>query len=196
MKGVYMEVTITARNLELTKAIHDYALQKIQKTKKLSSDISDAHIILSVRKYTQIAEVIMKATGVTLRAKEEAGDLYAAIDIVIDNISRQLKKHNEKLKKCHHIHRDSKMKRNISNMQIGFNEDIDECPSSLRITETKSSLVKPMHIPEAINQMNSLQYKFLIFYNTRAQKLQIVYVKEDDTYGIIEPDTSSMLKKK
>ena len=58
----------------------------------------EVHCVLSVEKIRHIAEVTINANGLTIKGEESTGDMYSAIDLVIDKIGRQVKKHKEKLK--------------------------------------------------------------------------------------------------
>ena len=54
--------------------------------------------MLSVEsKERQIAEVDLHTLGTTLHGKEETEDLYAAIDLVMDNLKRQVQKLKDKI---------------------------------------------------------------------------------------------------
>src|SRR5271157_5602840 len=100
-----MQIKITARHLELTDAINDYARKKVEKAQHYFNNVVNARVILSVDKYRQMAEIILH-TGRTgsksiFRAKEVSENLYAAIDLAMDKIDKQLKK----IKEISKIHR-------------------------------------------------------------------------------------------
>lgn len=91
-----MQIKITARHLKLTDAINDYATKKVEKAQHYFNNVVNAQVILSVDKFRQMAEIILH-TGHTgsksiFRAKEVSENLYAAIDLAMDKIDKQLKK--------------------------------------------------------------------------------------------------------
>ena len=94
-----VKVSVTFRHTEPTAALKQYAEEKMHRLGKYFSQPLDAHVVLSVEyKERQTAEVELHAHGGMLHAKEQTEDLYAAIDLVADNLKRQLKKQKDKIK--------------------------------------------------------------------------------------------------
>ena len=92
------EVTVTFRHLEPTDAIKDYAEKKFAHFGRSIKRTCTAHLILTVDKYRQHGEVTVKSGRLSVIAQEETKDLYSVIDLLTDNVGRQLKKHLEKFK--------------------------------------------------------------------------------------------------
>jgi len=47
--------------------------------------------------------------------------------------------------------------------------------------------MKPMHVEEAIMQMNLLGHAFFMFTNAETGEVNVVYKRRDGNYGVIEP---------
>ncbi len=95
-----VKVSVTFRHTQPTDALKHYAEQKIHKIGRHFPKNLEAHVVLSVEsKVRQFAEVILQTTnGVTINGKEQTDDLYAAIDLVMEKIERQVQKQKEKFK--------------------------------------------------------------------------------------------------
>lgn len=94
-----VKVSVTFRHTDPTDALKQYAEDKIHRIGKYFSKPLDAHVVLSVdSKERQMAEVELYGPGTTIHGKEETEDLYAAIDLVMDKVERQVKKQKEKSK--------------------------------------------------------------------------------------------------
>ena len=92
-------VSVTFRHIEPTAALKKYAEEKIHKIGKYFSHPLDAHVILAVdAKQRQLAEVALHTHGAMIHGKEQHQDLYAAIDLVLDKVERQVRKQKEKSK--------------------------------------------------------------------------------------------------
>ncbi|HEX6801515.1 MAG TPA: ribosome-associated translation inhibitor RaiA [Candidatus Binatia bacterium] len=92
-------VSVTFRHIEPTAALKQYAEEKIHKIGKYFSHPLDAHVILAVdAKQRQLAEVELHTHGAMIHGKEQHQDLYAAIDLVLDKVERQVRKQKEKSK--------------------------------------------------------------------------------------------------
>jgi ribosomal subunit interface protein len=96
--GDLTNVTVTFRHVEPTDAIRLYAERKLAHVGKLLKRSCDAHLILTVDKYRQHGEVTVKSGRLSVTAQEETKDLYSVIDLLVDKVGRQLKKHLEKFK--------------------------------------------------------------------------------------------------
>jgi putative sigma-54 modulation protein len=64
-----MQIFLTGRNLEVTEALRRYAEEKVGRLQKYLDKITSAHIVLSLQKYRQIAEV-------TPRGREHRGSVF------------------------------------------------------------------------------------------------------------------------
>ena len=87
-----MSLNVTFRNLDSSDAIREYATGRVTRVKKYIESPFDANIVLSVEKFRHIAEITISFDGATINGQEETGDLYSAIDMVMDKIERQVKK--------------------------------------------------------------------------------------------------------
>lgn len=94
-----INVSVTFRRIQPTAALKKYAEGKIHKIGKYFSHPLDAHVILAVdAKQRQLAEIELHTHGAMIHGKEQHQDLYAAIDLVLDKIERQVRKQKEKYK--------------------------------------------------------------------------------------------------
>ncbi len=98
-----MNLQLTSHHLEITPAIHDYATEKLDKIKRhFDNMVIDVNVILSVEKLKQKAEATMHVSGKNLFAEAEDENLYTAIDMLIDKLDRQVRKHKDKLSSRRH----------------------------------------------------------------------------------------------
>ena len=94
-----MNVNITGRHVEVTQPLRDYVVEKAERLTRFFDRISRMQVTLNVEGDRHIAEMILSASkGVTLIGEEVAGDMYSAVDLVVDKLGRQLKKHKAKLR--------------------------------------------------------------------------------------------------
>ena len=94
-----IKVSVTFRHTQPTEALKQYAGQKVRRVGKYFSQPLDAHVILAVdAKERQVAEVELHTHGTMILGKEQHQDMYAAIDLAIDKIERQIKKQKTKTK--------------------------------------------------------------------------------------------------
>ncbi len=98
-----MNLHLTGHHLEITPAIRDYANTKFDKIKRhFDNVVIDVNVILSVEKLKQKAEATMHLSGKNLFVECEDENLYTAIDMLVDKLDRQVRKHKDKISSRRH----------------------------------------------------------------------------------------------
>jgi len=94
-----MDITISGQHFELTPAIRTYAEEKLTKLAHHLDNIMSIHVVLKVeqtRSVSHIAHADIHVKGGALNAKAEAGDMYSAIDLLVEKLNQQARKFKEK----------------------------------------------------------------------------------------------------
>jgi ribosome hibernation promoting factor len=91
-----MNLNVSGHHLEVTPAIRDYVSSKLERVLRHFDHVIDAHVILSVGKLSQKAEVTLHVRGKDIHCACEEADLYAAIDLLADKLDRQVLKYKGK----------------------------------------------------------------------------------------------------
>lgn len=175
-----MDITVTFRHLEPTNALRDYAQEKISRIKKYVGSPADVAVILSLEKHRHQAEITLSSNGFTVNAKEVTEDMYAAIDLAVDKLERQVKKHKEKIK--NHKTAERTARHNIVSPEPTIP------PQAERIIKTERIFIKPMSLDEAIMQIDLMHNDFMVFTNAQTQKVNVLYRRRDGNLGLIEPE--------
>lgn len=95
-----MAIQITARGLELTNGLSQHINDKFRRLDRHFSKIMDVHVTLNVdKKFQQKAKAhVHLAGGREIVADCISIDMYASIDMLVDKLDKQIKKHKGKLK--------------------------------------------------------------------------------------------------
>ncbi len=100
-----MDVQITGRNIEITDAIRDYVLKRMDRLDKYLSVVVDAHVTLYVEKIFHSVVITVRKRRLTLHAEERSEDLYSSIDKAVDKLVTQLRRHKDRIKSHNSRHR-------------------------------------------------------------------------------------------
>src|ERR671928_479994 len=92
-----MNLNVSGHHVEVTPAILSYVRAKLERISRHFDHVIDAHVILTVNKIRQKAEVTLHVRGKDLHCESEEQDLYAAIDLMADKLDRQVLKYKDKL---------------------------------------------------------------------------------------------------
>jgi putative sigma-54 modulation protein len=91
-----LNLNVSGHHLEVTPAIRTYVQSKLERVTRHFDHVIDAHVILTVDKLKQKAEVTLHVRGKELHCKSEEDDLYAAIDLLADKLDRQVLRYKDK----------------------------------------------------------------------------------------------------
>ena len=92
-----MNLNITGHHVEVTPAIREYLTGKLDRVIRHFDHVTSVHVILSVEKLQQKAEITLHVKGKDIHADATNADLYASIDALVDKLDRQVVKHKEKV---------------------------------------------------------------------------------------------------
>ena len=103
-----MNLTISGHHLEVTPALREYVLTKLDRVTRHFDQVVDINVLLSVEKLKekerrQKAEVTLHVKGRDIFVENAHEDLYAAIDQLMDKLDRQVCRHKDKLQDHHHV---------------------------------------------------------------------------------------------
>lgn len=96
-----MQLNVSGHHVEVTDSLRDYVESKIERLERHFDIVSDVHCILTVEKLQHKAEAKVNVNGGTIFAETTEGDMYAAIDRLVDKLDRRVRKHKEKLADHH-----------------------------------------------------------------------------------------------
>jgi putative sigma-54 modulation protein len=93
-----MNLNICGHHLDLTPPLREYVTDKLKRVERHFDHLIDASVILSVDKLQHKAEATLHTRGANLHAESVDGDMYAAIDRLIDKLDQQTRKFKDKLR--------------------------------------------------------------------------------------------------
>ena len=174
-----MRITITGRNIELTEVLKAAVEDKLGKLEKYFAPDTEVFVTLSVEKERQKIEVTIPVKGNIVRSEQVSNDMYVSIDLVEEVIERQLKKYKKKL---------ISKQQNAASFRKEFIEKETDVDDEIRIIRTKRFDMKPMYPEDACVQMELLGHNFFVFCNAESEEVNVVYKRNGNTYGLIEPE--------
>ena len=180
-----MKVQVHGKGVVVTEALKEYADRKVNKLTKHFAQLNSATVTEAIQGKQHRVEVQLSGDGITLRGEEHGEDMYAAIDRVVDKLERQMQKYKGRHKNGHHNghHGDYPSPRLVP-VDDGAGE---EAPTG-RIVRRKRFAIKPIAPNEAVAQMELLNHDFFVFENAETGEVNVLYRREDDNYGLLEPE--------
>ncbi len=96
-----MQINLTGHHVDLTDPLRSYVNDKFEKLERHFDHLTSIHVVLGVEKLRHKAEATIHMNGNSVFADATQEDMYAAIDLLLDKLDRQVLKYKEKLKDHH-----------------------------------------------------------------------------------------------
>ena len=175
-----MQTSVTFKNIDTSDHLKSYVQDKLNRLDKFLDNPAEANVVLSVQKFRHIAEVNINGDRLTVIGKEETEDMYSAIDMVLDKLESQIKKNKEKNRE----HRGNNKGRNKIAQTLAAMTATEDSIGGIQV---KNIDYKPMDVEEAVMQMDLVDDSFMVFTNSRTDKVNVLYRRNDGDFGLIQP---------
>ncbi|WP_017547878.1 ribosome hibernation-promoting factor, HPF/YfiA family [Salinicoccus carnicancri] len=185
---------IRGENIEVTDAIRNHIEEKVSKLERYFTNAPNTHAHVNIKTYSNKqgkVEITIPMKNLTLRAEEKHEDLYAAVDLIVDKLERQIRKHKTKINRKFrekNPEQDFFAKLEMDASHEFREEEDDKADTGSYIVRSKKFQLKPMDSEEAVLQMNMLGHDFFVFNDRETEGTSIVYKRNDGKYGLIETD--------
>jgi putative sigma-54 modulation protein len=187
-----MELIVKSRNGKVSDRQQDYIKEKLSKLERYLDRISKVTVEVAEEQRRNEGNVhraqvtLVGDHGILLRAEQRASDLYSAIDVVHDNLQRQIQRYKDKHWRRGRLRRQGSEIVEVAPEANGAAaEETEQAP---RIVRTKEFQVKPMYSDEAVEQMELLGHNFFVFRDAGTSQINVLYRREDGNYGLIVPN--------
>lgn len=171
-----MNITIIGRKCTPRESFRVRAEEKLRKVERFFGPDATAKITATVEKNVKICEITLTKKNMIFRAQERSDDLEESLDKCVDSLIRQIRKNKTRIER---------KLRDVSFDDV-LADVVDE--DEIEIVRTKTVVLKPESVEEAILQMNLLGHMFYMFRNAETDEICVVYKRNDGGYGLIEPD--------
>ncbi len=179
-----MQTHVTFRNMDSSDHLREYATEKIERLAKYFNLPVDAHVVLAKNKFHCIAEITLSGGGLTLHGEENTEDMLGSIDLAVDKLERQARKHKDRTRD----HRGEATSQVLVRHGI-VSSDSPENERTARLVNVEEFDAKPMGVEEAVEQLKLENQDFFVFLNASSQEVNVIYRRHDGQIGLIEAKT-------
>jgi putative sigma-54 modulation protein len=191
-----MNLVVKGKNFVISDRIRDYVEKKIGKLDRYLPEIDEARIEITQEKTKSnkdrnVVQVTLRTNGTILRAENRSEAIYGSIDAVVDKIHRQIVRYKGKRVDRWH----GNMNKQQRQVQNDVMPELDAVAMAAiaeeegrEIVRRKRFLMNPMTEQEAIEQMELLGHSFFVFYNVDISRINVLYRRADNNYGLLDPE--------
>lgn len=192
-----ISLSITGRNIELTKGIKEHICDKFRKLDRLAIGLFSIEVRVDVQKKIHHHVVVfLHCRDFKIQAEDLSSDLYVSIDHCVQKLQKQLRKYRDKIKRQKtHPHFPLAVSvfapireedEEEEEEEQGKGGELYDDPTHKLIGEEEIQ-VRLLTTEEAIIKMELSGDPFMIFRSEEEQTLKIIYRREDGKYVIVKP---------
>lgn len=179
-----MTIEYLCKNYDASDKLKTIIDKKVQKLDKFFAD--DTRIKIGLKKgntrstddlYTLELTILLDST--VLRAEVTSDNMYNNIDLALPKLEKQIIRHHKKL--------ESKSKK-FRGKDFSVPEEVDEeeVSEDKAVVRSKCYTLSPMSIDDAIEELELVGHNFYVFLNKSTNSINVLYVRNDGNYGLIE----------
>lgn len=197
-----MNVEYTGRQYEITPAVRKQVEHGLGKLEKLFGSTFDSHVILTLEKHRNIAEITIKVRNHPIVGVAEATDMSAAVGEALDKIDRQAVKYKSRWRTKKRQPRKEEWPKQVAkqeaqHMAVGANPAtavpvvVHSFPAVARLTEThvvksaESVSLRPMTLEEAVKEAEFRDRDVFVFRDPEG-RVKVLHRKKDGKMELIE----------
>ena len=197
-----MNVEYTGRQYEITPAVRKQVEHGLGKLEKLFGSTFDSHVILTLEKHRNIAEITIKIRNHPIVGVAEATEMSAAVGEALDKIDRQAVKYKSRWRTKKRQPRKEEWPKQVAkeeaqHMAVGANPAtavpvvVHSFPAVARLTETHvvksadSVSLRPMTVEEAVKEAEFRDRDVFVFRDPDG-RVKVLHRKKDGKMELIE----------
>lgn len=186
-------VDLKAYNLKMGDRLEEYVISKAEKVDKYINAVDEVVVELRHAENARNvadrykAQITLHGKGFVLRSEESAEDVTIAFDEAFTHLKRRIERYK------------GRRFRGRGDGKTLASEVLAELETAIELTDIdiadgeivrrKKLTLIPMDELEAMEQSNLLGYEdFFIFYNIETNSVNVLYMRKDEKYGLIETE--------
>ncbi|MBQ9988493.1 MAG: ribosome-associated translation inhibitor RaiA [Clostridia bacterium] len=180
-----MIISINGKGMEVSEYLEDVVRKRVSKLDKYLREDAEVHVMLSMFRGRQAAEITVPVGTTIVRAEEATGDMYASIDNATKKIERQIIRYRTRMDKRI---KEQSIRYDMPILPASEEEAEAEEEELPRVVRVKRFSVRPMSVEEAAEQMELLGHAFFVFCAADTGEVNVLYRRNDGQLGLIEPE--------
>ena len=178
-----MKIEYLCKNYDASDKLKTVIDKKVQKLDKFFDE--DTRIKIALKKGNTrntddlfTLELTIILDGVVMRAEVTSDNMYSNIDLALPKLEKQIIRHHKKI--------ESKSKKFRAKNFAPEADVVEEAPEEKTLVRSKCYTLVPMSIDDAIEELELVGHNFYVFLNKATNSINVLYVRNDGNYGLIE----------
>ena len=172
-----MRIEITSKNYNVSDKLKAIIEKKVGKLDKYFNDDAVAKVNCRQEGNLNKLELTVRSKGLFYRAEVSSDNMYENIDLALPKVERQIVKYGDKFF--------TRLKKDSLNKDYLFFEEAPIIPKS-EVVKKKTFELEPISVEDAKVFLDTIDNNFYIFLNRETNKVNVLYRRLDNNFGLIE----------
>ncbi len=186
-----MQIKITGKHIDIGDGLRQHIEERLQGFRERFFEGSvHGNVILEKQRGRFLSDCSLHlATGLHLQAHAENTDPMACADAALSHLEKQLKKYKQRIKDHHRHPREAGSPREAMAYVIQQENYEGDEPEGLNapIIAESAATIPQLSVGEAVMQLDISTTPFVLFYNTKEGRLNLVHRRPDGNIGWLDP---------
>ena len=171
-----MKIEFLERNYKISNKLKNIITEKIERLSKYFGEDAKVKVLCSEQNKQKKLELTIVNKGVLYRSEVSSDEMYSNIDLALPKIERQIVRRKDK-----------KLAKNRVKEPLAFEFLTEEPEEKLPdIFKKKTFNLDPITVEDAKDFIERLGHEFFVFLNAETGKVNILYRRRDENFGLIE----------
>lgn len=194
-----MQIQISGKGVDIGESFRTHVAEQIEEhVTKYIDRVTSIYVVTSKEAHMLRVDItgnVGTHEGFVVRARGEAGDVYAAFDDALEKMSKQLRRYKRKITNHHKLShgaeplpdaRRVKGTKRVLPPETGERED-EEKTAAIVIAE-KPTEIETLTVSQAVMKMDLQDLPALMFFNKAHGGLNVVYRRTDGNISWVDPN--------
>ena len=190
-----MQIKITGKHIDIGDGLRQHIEERLQSFRERFFEGSvHGAVTLEKQRGRFLSDCSLHlATGLHLQAHAENSDPMACADAALSHLEKQLKKYKQRIKDHHRHPREAATPREATAYVIQQEDHEGDEPSGLNapIIAESAATIPQLSVGEAVMQLDISTTPFVLFYNTKQGRLNLVHRRPDGNIGWLDPSSAA-----
>lgn len=195
-----MNLTIKGQHIDIGESLSTHVEEKLETIKqKFFNRVTDAAVTFSkeTQNLFRVHINFHVGRGVTVEARGQDHDAYAAFDEAAHRLAKQLSRYKNKLRDHHERLEKTPENAFLAARNYALQSEDPETESTTEeyvIVAEETTSITTMSVADAVMRMDLADQNFMLFKNAKSGDLNIVYRRPDGNIGWVDPNLAAAAK--
>lgn len=186
-----MQIIVSGKQVDVGEALKSHIEEKLgENIKKYIDRLSNVHVVVTKEAHmfrVDITGNIGTHSGMAIKSRGEAEDVYAAFETASGKIEKQLRRYKRKITNHHRADYAEARRMKATKYVLRDHEDDHKEEDAPLVIAEKDTDIETLTVSQAVMKMDLSDLPALLFLNSAHGRINVVYRRADGNISWVDP---------